>query len=398
MIDDKHPVRVDIWHNIVWSKYKGEIFSSLHKLNNTENLNIRFYQIAETQGDRTNLSGLDLSHHRYPFELLFKGSYDKINLFNRVVKILQYTLKSDAQLILLTGYNRIEYWAQLIALKLKGKKIAVFCDSTIYDQPQTFIKGILKRIFFTFVDCVFGYGQRSRDYVLHYGADPRHVFYRCQAAALPHGYTQKKALSDRLAMAPSPNAPRYLFIGLISKGKNIGMLINAFSLVIKEMPEAKLIIVGDGPEHEALLELVHSLKLEQSVIFAGRKSGADLFEEYKKATCLILPSLSEAWGLVVNEALSYGCPVIVSKRCGCVPELVIEGKTGFVHKATDRDDLADKMLQAPAHFSDIQQTARTCIDHINEYTPDKAAMQILYGMGVILKNTDQPPSASENAR
>ncbi len=389
MIDDKPPIRVDIWHNIVWSKYKGEVFSSLHRLNDTGELDIRFYQIAETQGDRTSLSGLDLSHHRYPFELLFKGSYDKIGFFNRVLKILHYTIKSDGQLILLTGYNRIEYWAQLIALKLKRKKIAVFCDSTIYDQPQTFFKGLLKRIYFTSVDGVFGYGQRSRDYVLHYGADSRHVFYRCQAAALPHDYVQEKAMADRLDMAPSPNAPRYLFVGLLSKGKNIGTLINAFALVIKKLPEAKLIIVGDGPERESLLALVHNLQFEDAVVFAGRKSGADLFDEYKKATCLILPSLSEAWGLVVNEALSYGCPAIVSERCGCVPELIIEGKTGFVHKVTDRDDLAAKMLQAPIQFFDIQQTTQTCIDHINEYTPDKAARQILNGIRVILKISDQ---------
>jgi len=380
------PIRVDIWHNIVWSKYKGEVFSSLHKLNDPQEFDIQFFQIAETQGDRTSLSGINLEHHRYPFTLLFQGSYDQIKLYKRVWSILHHTLQSDAQLVLLTGYNKIEYWLQLVVLKIRRKKIAVFCDSTIYDQPQSSRKAFLKRLFFTSVDGVFGYGRRSRDYVIYHGVDPRCVFYRCQAAALPLDYTPESALASRLALAPLPEAPRYLFVGLLSKGKNIALLIEAFARVKQHFTKAQLVLVGDGPERQLLLELAAQLGVQDAVLFAGRKSGAELFTEYQQASCLILPSLSEAWGLVVNEALAYGCPAIVSERCGCVPELVIAGKTGFTHQATDCKDLAEKMLKLPSYFNDTRQTAQDCIEHIAQYSPDRAAQEILLGVRKILSH------------
>lgn len=130
--------------------------------------------------------------------------------------------------------------------------------------------------------------------------------------------------------------------------------------------------------------MTRRLNLSESVCFSGSKSGADLFQEYSLATCFVLPSRSEPWGLVVNEALSYGCPVIVSERCGCVPELVIEGKTGFVHKVDDVTDLAAKMLAMPEHFPDISQSAQTCIELMKNYSPDAAAKQILDGIKAIL--------------
>jgi len=383
MFIDHKAVRVDIWHNILWSKYKGEVFSSLYLLNNNE-FDLRFVQMAETEGNRTSLGRVELTHHRYPFDLLFKGSLDKVSLNARLTTLFLRTLKSDADLVLLTGYEKVECWMQVFLLKLKGKKVALFCDSTIYDNPQTVGKGLLKRIIFKFVDGIFGYGLRSKEYVVHYGADPKKVYQRCQAAALPLEYDCRQALADRLALATNPEVPRYLYIGRLSPEKALDTLLHAFAQVKAKVPSATLIIVGDGPERKKLEELVRHLNLDKFVCFTGSKSGADLFQEYSRATCFVLPSRSEPWGLVVNEALAYGCPVVVSKYCGCVPELVLEGKTGFVHSVDDANDLAAKMLAAPKHFSDINQSAQTCIDHIKNYSPDAAATQILNGLRDIL--------------
>ncbi|MDR3631674.1 MAG: glycosyltransferase family 4 protein [Desulfocapsaceae bacterium] len=384
MTSGKKLPRVDIWHNILWSKYKGEVFSAVHKLNNKDEFDIRFIQIAETAGNRVDLAGIDLAHHRYPFDLIFKGSLDNVSLIRRTTMLILRILKSDADMILLTGYEKIEYWVQLFLIKLKGKKAALFCDSTIHDNKQTFFKDLLKRVIFTSVDGIFGYGSRSKEYVVHFGVDPKKVYTRCQAAALPLDYCPNQALADRLAKAGKPDAPRYLYIGRLSPEKGLDTLLHAYAQVKAQKPSASLIIVGDGPEREILEGLALQLNLGDAVRFVGSKRGTDLFQEYSRATCFVLPSRSEPWGLVINEALSYGCPVIVSERCGCIPELVIEGKTGFMHKVDDVHDLTAKMLATPEHFSDIQQSARICIDHIKNFSPDAAAAQILYGIKTIL--------------
>jgi glycosyltransferase involved in cell wall biosynthesis len=191
-------------------------------------------------------------------------------------------------------------------------------------------------------------------------------------------------LADRITHRASPNAPRYLYVGRLSKEKALDTLLYAFGKVNAKKPSATLNIVGGGPERKKLVDLSKRLNLSRSVCFAGSKSGKELFAEYSIATCFVLPSRSEPWGLVVNESLSYGCPVIVSENCGCAPDLVVEGKTGFVHKVDDVNDLSDKMLMAPGHFSKIRQTAISCIELMENYNPDIAATQILFGIKKIL--------------
>jgi glycosyltransferase involved in cell wall biosynthesis len=375
------PKRIEIWHNILWSSYKADVFSAIHRINNPREFLIEFFQIAETAGDRRNISPVDTSRHAYPFRLLFRGSYGDTSIFSKLRTIFAITRSSRAELFILTGYERPEIWVQIVWLRLFGKKIAFFCDSTINDKPQSFLRGLVKRALFQSADGFFCYGVRSSAYVAYYGADPSRVYQRCQAAALPLSYTAESALQQRKDQMSClrPGATRFLYIGRLSQEKGLETLINAFSKVCAQQLDARLVLVGSGPMRGRLETLVESLSLQGSVEFLGSLSGDSLFDEYSKATAFVLPSTSEPWGLVVNEALAYGCPVVVSERCGCVPELVIEGQTGLSHRANDIDDLAAKMLLSQTQFADIERTAKACIDLMARYTPDLAAAQIIAG-------------------
>jgi glycosyltransferase involved in cell wall biosynthesis len=99
------------------------------------------------------------------------------------------------------------------------------------------------------------------------------------------------------------------------------------------------------------------------------------------SAAMVLPSRQEPWGLVVNEALSYGCPVVVSDACGCVPELVRDGVTGFVFPTGDVEALSAAMHRAIALNDDRVGTARHCLELISLYTPERAAAEILKGCG-----------------
>ena len=380
----QQPKRIDIWHNILWSRYKGGVFSALHKINKSNEFDIRFFQMAETQGDRVDLNAVDMSYHTYPYTLLFKGSLDRVGFFKRLITIVKHAFKSEADLSILMGYEKPEIWAQMLILKARRKRVALFCDSTINDQPQEFIKGIVKRIIFKSVNGIFCYGSRTKDYVAHYSANPESAFQPCQAAALPHDYDPKKALQLRIEMAVASGAPRYLYVGRLSPEKNLLRLLESFAIVKKEKPSTELVIVGNGPQKAALEVKAVELGFDPSTTLVGSKSGDALFGEYSKATCFVLPSTSEPWGLVVNEALHYGCPAIVSKLCGCVPDLIVEGETGFSYNAFDVKELAAKMLAAPEHFADTEKTARSCLKLMKHFTPDKAAEQILGGIRKIL--------------
>lgn len=374
------PRRIDVWHNMLWPSYKGEVFSSLFGLSDKSEFSFRFIQISETSISRVNLSSVDTNRHRYPFLLLFKGQIESVSFFKRFSVIVRLTLRTDAALSILTGYERPESWAQLIILKVKRKKIAFFCDSTIHDRPQSFFKGYVKRVIFSNVDAFFCYGKRSRDYAVHYGANANNCYIPCQAAALPFDYNHEDECLRRKNMTIKRDTPMYLYVGRLSIEKGLDTLLYSFSNVLEVFPKAMLTIIGDGPTKTSLSDLVAELSLEDSVIIAGSKSGKALEKEYQSATCLILPSRSEPWGLVVNEAFAFGCPAIVSERCGCVPELIIAGVTGYVHRTDDINDLSGKMISAVDCFSDTGKTAQSCIDLIRQYSPDVAAQRIISGI------------------
>jgi glycosyltransferase involved in cell wall biosynthesis len=368
-----------VYHNILWSKYKGAVFSAIDEHASAEGLTFRFHQIAETEFDRVSLSSVDLSYHTYPYEVLFAGSYSAVPLSLRVGALFKRVWNSKADLVVLPCYDRIEYWGMLVAAILRGRKRAVFSDSTVRDRAQVIWKGWLKRLFLSSCDGVFVYGQRAREYAVHYGARPDAVFARCQAAALPHDYSRAGALAARLASAPPPSAPRYLYVGRFSPEKSLESLLNAFSGILRHCPTAELYLVGAGPSRASLDAVAKSLDLGRSVCFLGSMNATELAGEYSRATCLVLPSTSEPWGLVVNEALSYGCPAVVSDACGCVPELIIEGVTGFTFKTGDVADLQAKLAAVPSGFADVSLSANNCLRVIEGYTPQTAASQIIDG-------------------
>ncbi|RXH41886.1 glycosyltransferase [Bradyrhizobium zhanjiangense] len=376
-------MKIAIWHNILWSRYKAVVFSSVYRQAQATNIKVNFYQIAETDTNRTSLSPVDQSWHQYPFTLLFKGASSEIPALKLMWKAAKLTWRDPADVTILAGYERPVVWIQALVLSLRGRPFALFCDSTLFDQPQTFWKGIAKRIIFNWASGIFSYGIRAKEYVNYYGVPSSRSFIRCQAAALPREYSAQLALEERITSADIDSPPRFLYVGRLSTEKSLDHLILAFKQALGSNPRAHLVIVGKGPSEPQLRKLVAELGIQEQVLFEGSKFDSELFNEYSKATCLVLPSHGEPWGLVVNEALSYGCPVIVSHRCGCVPELVVEGKTGFSFEWGNVAQLAERMNAAPAAFADIANTARACLDHIARFNPDLAGRSILDGCKAI---------------
>jgi glycosyltransferase involved in cell wall biosynthesis len=271
----------------------------------------------------------------------------------------------------------------LLAALISRKRRAVFCDSTLRDRVQSRSKGLLKRVYFSLCHGFFTYGQRGAEYLIHYGADPARIYRRVQAAALPEGYSRERAFRARITVERATDAPVFLYVGRLSPEKSLDVLLLAFVKVKAEFRNAKLRIVGAGGQRDDLLRLCKRLGLSSSVNFVGSLDLDALANEYLNATCLVLPSRSEPWGLVVNEALHFGCPAIVSDCCGCLPELVVEGVTGFSFIAGDAEDLSAKMIDAVSLFEDSEKSANDCLHAIDHFSPARSAEETLLGCASI---------------
>ena len=128
-----------------------------------------------------------------------------------------------------------------------------------------------------------------------------------------------------------------LFVGRLSPEKDIATLLRA-AVELRDAPHrVTVLLVGAGPERARLGQLAATLGVD--VRFAGLQQGRDLHEMYAIADVLVLPSLSEPWGLVVNEAMAFGLPVAVSDRTGA--RHLVNGGGGFVFPAGDVPALAE---------------------------------------------------------
>ena len=373
-------MHVSIYHNILWSKYKGGVFSQVYVQSQARGIGTSFIQIAETDDERIALGDVDLSYHQYPFRLLFRGAYGHPSRWRRVATLVQDVLKNSSDLVVMPGYHRVEYWAMLLVCILLRRKRAVFCDSTEFDRPKTNWRELAKRVFFSGCDGFFCYGIRSKEYLLKYGAEESKIVYRCQAAALPHEYDPAKVLARYEALPRSTSkVHRFTYVGRLSIEKGLFDLLEAFATVHATASNVRLDLVGAGPLRAELMARVSELKLEHVVALLGAKTIDEIAELFTDSTASVLPSHSEPWGLVVNESLSYGCPVVVSSVCGCVPDLVVDGVTGYSFEVGDIEALSRAMLSTIEMAADRVAVARQCLAVISEYTPNRAAAQILDG-------------------
>jgi glycosyltransferase involved in cell wall biosynthesis len=141
----------------------------------------------------------------------------------------------------------------------------------------------------------------------------------------------------RRSFGITDDAPVVLFAGKFDPQKNVGLLLDAFEEVRREH-DAWLLLVGDGAMGPEIRE-----RAAERVLTPGFLNQSELTHAYAAADVFVLPSVSETWGLVVNEAMNFGLPVVVSDRVGCGEDLVREGENGFVVAHDDPIALADAL-------------------------------------------------------
>jgi glycosyltransferase involved in cell wall biosynthesis len=132
-------------------------------------------------------------------------------------------------------------------------------------------------------------------------------------------------------------------VGRLISGKEFEFLIDGFNEAIKEVQNLKLIIIGDGVLKSKLEKKVAKLGIQDKVIFAGRINHKELLKHYSTTDIFLLLSSYENFSNAVLEAMSCGLPIVVT-NVGGIPEVVKDGKNGFLIKPKDPVQIAEKVL------------------------------------------------------
>ena len=139
-------------------------------------------------------------------------------------------------------------------------------------------------------------------------------------------------------------APIVLFVGRLDVNKGISYLLKAFSKIIEDLPDAKLVVVGEGPLKNNALSLLNKYNIKKSVMLIGRVSEEDLPEFYAASDLVVLPSLMEGFGITLLEAMASGKPCVAT-RAGGVEDAVINGETGLLVPPADSYSLYHAILR-----------------------------------------------------
>ena len=141
-----------------------------------------------------------------------------------------------------------------------------------------------------------------------------------------------------------PNRPRVLYVGRVDPEKSIGNVVTAFVEVLAKVPEAELVIVGDGTDRSRLRDLVRGLGLEDSVKFLGRVMLPDIADIYRGSTVFATASETETQGIVLIEAAATGLP-LVAVDAGAVCELCKNRKNGALCQPGDTSAMARALVK-----------------------------------------------------
>ena len=160
------------------------------------------------------------------------------------------------------------------------------------------------------------------------------------------------------------------------KVKRVGDVVEIFSHIIRELP-AKLLMVGDGPERRKAEELGRELGIFEDIVFLGSQDSVE--EIYSIADLFLLPSESESFGLAALEAMSCGVPVVASNTGG-IPEMVVDGVTGFTSDVGDINKMAHDALSLLRNETRWAEFSKNALGHAGKFTIDSVvpAYEALY--------------------
>ncbi|MFA6240655.1 MAG: glycosyltransferase [Candidatus Hydrogenedentales bacterium] len=221
------------------------------------------------------------------------------------------------------------------------------------------------------------YGTRAKEYLVSLGADPERTMLAYNTVEIDEFAKKSAAVAFNRDEARSQleiTAPHVvLYAGNLLDLKGVSDLLEAFTLFAQRRSDAVLLLVGSGSGEARYRALCGERGIADKVRFLGFVNRDELARYYAAADLLVLPSRSEIWGLVINEALACGLPVLATDICGAVPELLRDGVNGYVVPSRNPQALCDAMLRHFDANTDREAMTWAARDSIAPFTISRTA-------------------------
>lgn len=331
---------------------------------------------------------------------IFRSSHDRLGLKDLKDRIEAALATSNPDAVAIHGWSEP---AALLALRwCRAHRVPaiVMSESSERDAPRKRMGEWVKNKIVRHFSAGLVGGSDHRDYLSKLGVSAEKCFLGYDV--VDNAYFQlatSVARQDSERIRRELRLPHRYFLAscrFIEK-KNITYLTEAYSQYRHEFGDAAwdLIILGDGPLREQVDAMIDSLKLRSHIHLPGFRQYAELPSYYALASSFVHASTVEQWGLVINEAMACGLPVIISERCGCARELVDESN-GWTFDPYDVDQLACCFAKATELSDDqISRLRNASLQKIEEWSPERFAKGLVEAARVAIANDPLSWSGSD---
>ena len=289
-------------------------------------------------------------------------------------------IRGNHDLLVLGAWDEPSYVILWLWGVLLRKKIFFWIESTLGDAPRHRIKETYKRVLLSQASGCIVPGRQSSEYCRILGMPERRIFvapnaadrdfFRCQAELL---LPRREQLRRELGLS----GVVLLFVGrLVEAYKNVSLLLRGLQRLGKSGAEVSLVLVGNGPDREKYEDMIKSKNIS-GVRFLGEMDHEHLCRVYAASDIMVLPSRSEPWGFVLNEAMEFGLPLVVTDAVGAGPDLVHPGENGFIVPSGDAGALAkalEKLIEDPELRTAMGAASRRIVEH---FSPENWAAGVI---------------------
>lgn len=332
----------------------------------------------------------------YNFKLLKNYSL-KRTVFNAPFGLINFgivkeIMRNNYDVIIIPGWQYVSYWLAFVSAAIKGVPILLRAETAISQEllkpkHEIFFRKIVLGIMFKFVKAFLALGTESVNFYKFYNISDSRIFTVPYAVDNDRFIKEHYKLADRKgelkeSLGIKKDSLAILFSGKLIDKKRPMDLLRAYEIL--NFYNAVLLYVGDGILRAELEKYVSDNNLS-GVYFFGFQNQKEISKFYAIADIFVLPStIGEKWGLVVNEAMCFGLPIIVSDLVGSAADLVKPGQNGFVFKTGDIDAIANHLRILLSDSKLREKMGKASSDIISRWSYKEDAIELIKALDKVL--------------
>lgn len=313
-----------------------------------------------------------LNSQSFSFKAVFLRGFKVGNDSALSFQVLCKIKKNCYDVVIIGGYSTPT--GMLAILTMRTKKIPFILNSDGgFIKDDSIYKGGVKRYFISRAAWWLSSGQGTKDYLAHYGAHKERIFIypftslrEKDISATPAKHEEKILLRDKLGISGSKVV---LCVGQFIHRKGFDTVIDAWAQVPKDFT---LIIVGSGPDRIKYENMIADRQLS-NIKIVGFQSKQMLKQYYRAADLFLMPTREDIWGLVINEAMAQGLPILTTDKALSAHELVTEGRNGFFISPDNKDRMAQKLGEMLSDIKMLTHMGEQSLSVIRDYTIENMA-------------------------